>query len=310
MGEVMQKMEAGSELNVINKDFTPKKSMKEIASRVQSPSSILTHKQCPRKYYYQYVLKLPGKENIHLVRGKIAHTVLEKFFEINTDNMNPENYVEYMTHYVKNLFTALWNKNRKKIITLGLTEDKIVFYYEETIMMLANWLNNFLVRLRGELEGKTVKEAFEKLKPIALEQGVKCEEHMVRGFIDYIEEYQDTKGENKIALMDYKTSKSSKMTDNYKLQLAIYALLYEQKHGSKPHRVGIVFLKSGKEVCLDVDQELVDFAKFEIEQIHFATQTKDIKEYPMKPSPLCRWSTGQCDFYQQCFPNGGHRDHF
>ena len=32
--------------------------------RVQSPSSISTYKQCPRKYFYQYVLKLPTQGNI------------------------------------------------------------------------------------------------------------------------------------------------------------------------------------------------------------------------------------------------------
>jgi ATP-dependent helicase/DNAse subunit B len=50
--------------------------------RVQSPSSINTYNQCPRKYYYQYILKLPTRPSIHLVRGNIAHSVLEDFFSI------------------------------------------------------------------------------------------------------------------------------------------------------------------------------------------------------------------------------------
>ncbi len=302
-----------SELTIINQEFElkteviQKKSLKQIASRVQSPSSILTYKQCPRKYYYQYIAKLPTRENVHLVRGKIVHEVLERFFEIPLDEISDENYVEHLTYYVKNLFNGLWSKERPSIIKLGLTEDQIVFYYEETIMMLANWLNQFLVRLRGTIDGKDVRHGFEALRPVALEKGLSSDVHMVRGFIDYIEEYIDSTtpdGEKKVKVMDYKTSKSSELTDNYRLQLAIYALLYEETYGKKPNKVGLWFLKNGKEVCVNVDEELLQLAKFEVEQIHFNTQTKKIDDYHMKSGPLCKWSTGQCDFYDQCFPNG------
>ena len=226
------------------------------------------------------------------------------------EEINEDNYVEHFTYYVKNLFNALWSKDKPTIIKLGLTEDQIVFYYEETIMMLANWLNQFLIRLRHEMQTKNVRESFTVIKPVAMEQGLNSDLHMVRGFIDYIEEYTDSTtpaGEKKVRVMDYKTSKSSELTDSYRLQLAIYALLYEETYGKKPNKVGLWFLKNGKEVCVNVDEELINHAKFEIEQIHFNTQTKTISDYPMKSSPLCKWSTGQCDFFEQCFPNGKRR---
>ena len=53
--------------------------MKE--KKVQSPSSIKTYKQCPRKYYYSYILGLEQPPNVHTVRGNIAHSVLEHFFD-------------------------------------------------------------------------------------------------------------------------------------------------------------------------------------------------------------------------------------
>ena len=312
----MDEKEAG--LTILNQEFElkpaasplQKKSMKEIASRVQSPSSILTYKQCPRKYYYQYIAKLPTKENIHVVRGKVTHEVLERFFEIPLDEMNEQNYVEHCTYYVKNLFNALWSKERTTIIKLGLTEDQIVFYYEETLMMIANWLNQFLVQLRTEMQTKPVRESFDAIRPVALEKGLNSDVHMVRGFIDYIEEYVDSStpaNAKKVRLMDYKTSKSSELTDSYKLQLAVYALLYEETYGAKPNKVGLWFLKNNKQIMVNVDEELINLAKFEIEQIHFNTQTKKIDDYPLKPGPLCKWSTGQCDFFEQCFPDGRRR---
>ena len=50
-----------------------------------SPSSILTYKQCPRKFYYQYVEKLPTKKSFALVRGSIVHSVIEDFFKIDVE---------------------------------------------------------------------------------------------------------------------------------------------------------------------------------------------------------------------------------
>ena len=46
-------------------------------ARVQSPSSIITYRQCPRKYYYHYIENLPTKPSIHTIRGKIVHSVLQ-----------------------------------------------------------------------------------------------------------------------------------------------------------------------------------------------------------------------------------------
>ncbi|MFH0714507.1 MAG: PD-(D/E)XK nuclease family protein, partial [Candidatus Diapherotrites archaeon] len=45
-----------------------------------SPSAIATFSQCPRKFYYVYVERLPTKPTPHLVRGRILHKVLEDFF--------------------------------------------------------------------------------------------------------------------------------------------------------------------------------------------------------------------------------------
>jgi len=273
-----------------------------MSKRVQSPSSINTYKQCPRKYYYQYILKLPTKDNIHLVRGNVTHTVLEQFYEIDPSLLT-ENYIEELTYYVKNLFNAHWTKAYPKIIKMGLTEEQIVFYYQETIMMLANWLNHILQKLRKEMETKPIEEAFRSIKPAAIEQEFSSNELMVRGFVDYIEE-----DGNDIKIMDYKTSKKFELTPEYKLQLAIYALLYDKKYGKRPTKAGIWFLKHG-EILIDVNEELVKLAKFEIEQIHLATESDSIVDYPKHESPLCRYSTGQCDFYETCFKKHPQNTH-
>ncbi len=257
------------------------------ASRVQSPSSINTYKQCPRKYYYQYIAKLPTKQNIHTIRGSIVHSVLEDFFDhdIDTEGISGD---KLLLKAIK-LFEDHWEKKKDDLDSLGLDGSTLQYYYDDSKTMVIRWVSYILSRLNSMEE--ELPEAFNKLKPIR-EQRYKSEELSVMGFIDAIEEV-----DGKVRLIDYKTSKADKMTDEYKLQLGIYALLYKEKHDVYPDEVGLFLLKHGERM-LAVTDELVRNAKFEIENIHMSTQSRDMRDYPKKPGPLCNF----CDFYHLCFP--------
>ncbi len=262
-----------------------------MAPRVQSPSSINTYKQCPRKYYYQYVLKLEKKiPSIHLQRGKIVHSALEDFFKVDISNIDSKHYEFELKVILINLFKQKWNENQEELKKIELTEDQLKFYYEETLSMLNNWYNNFLKTLKPRVSIYGLNEAFNTIKPLT-EVHFMSEKHQVHGFIDAIHEI-----DGKVSLMDYKTSAREKLTEEYRLQLAIYALLYEEKYGKKPHLVGIDFLRH-KPHYLEVDQELIEFAKRECELIQKKTISEDIEDYPMNPGPLCKF----CDFYDICF---------
>lgn len=260
--------------------------------RIQSPSSINTYKQCPRKYYYQYVQGLATLPNIHQVRGNIAHSVLEDFYDLNLPKQ--ENYNQYYLSSVQRLFLSQWKKYHPKLETLHLSSDQESFYFEETMLMLMNWTNHFLRDLEKQLsEGNSLEEAFLKLTPIREKRYV-SEKYSVQGFIDAIHHLED-----KIQIIDYKTNADSEFKDSIRLQLAIYSLLYQEKHDMLPSKVGIFFLRH-KLKLIDVDDELLELAKKEIELVHQNTQSEKIEDYPCKTSPLCRWSSGQCDFYDVC----------
>ena len=264
--------------------------------RLQSPSSINTHKQCPRKYFYQYILKYPTKENIHCIRGNIAHTALEKFFDMDMNDLDKDSYKKEMSCHLKNRFDYAWTKAANRLQKLGLTDEQLSSYYNETTQMLANWITHFFTDLDKEMKENnlSLQQAFDKLKPIELEKEFRDMELMVRGFVDAIH-----KEDENIVLMDYKTSKTSELKPEYLLQLGIYAVLYEKHHGKYPKKVGLWFLKD-KAVKIDVTPKLIKDALFEIEQIHFATESDKISDYPKQESGLCKWSTGQCDFYDIC----------
>ncbi|MBS3138007.1 PD-(D/E)XK nuclease family protein [Candidatus Woesearchaeota archaeon] len=261
--------------------------------RIQSPSSINTYKQCPRKYYYQYMEKLPTKTSIHLVRGKLTHSVLEEFFKINASIITEDNYNYLLKILISDLFKKHWAASQQELDSLNLSTEDYLFYFNETQDMINDWLELFIEKLNKELQQYTLHEAFKLLTPIT-EIEYSSDILGVRGFVDAI-----FKHDEHVKIIDYKTSKKDQITEEYKLQLGIYALLYQQKHGITPKLVGIDFLRHG-ERFLEVDNALLKLAKKECELIHIRTKSDDIKEYPKKISSLCKWSTGQCNFYCTC----------
>lgn len=269
--------------------------------RVQSPSSIILFKQCPRKYYYKYIVGLPEQPSIHLVRGKITHEVLENFFNLDTKNITLKNYEFELKNTVQTLLLKYWQEHQKELNSFNFTKDQLTFYFEETAMMLLNWLNSFIDKVKS-FDSISFQEIFQKLIPLR-EQHFLSAELSVQGYVDSIEQFQ-----NETYIMDYKTSSHFDLNDDYKLQLAIYSLLYQEKHQKLPDKAGIYFLRY-KPKFIKVDQELLNLAKQAITNIHLKTQSQSILDYPKSESPLCKFSSGQCDFYEFCFGfNCGKKD--
>lgn len=261
-------------------------------SRVQSPSSINTFKQCPRKYYYQYIARLETKPSIHLLRGEIVHKVLEEFFQMS--DVSDKNFRLKFQMESLSLLQKHWNANLLELSQL-VSPEALEFYLHESQLMLLNITETFSRRFERELKkGIDAQAALRVISPIA-EQEFVSNNLQVRGFMDAIESTDDG-----VRIMDYKTSKTTEITDPYRLQLAIYALLYEEKHGKRPDKVGIYFLNASERL-LDVTDDLLVLARTEIAGIHKNTKSEDMKDYPMKPSRLCKWSTGQCDFFDLCY---------
>lgn len=234
------------------------------------------------------------------MRGNIAHSVLEDFFDIDTSEFTEENYELKIKSIIQALLFNIWGRYKERLNELDLNKDRERFYFEETMLMLMNWANHFIKDIKKTIEEKRClfQDAFNHLTPIR-EQEYKSEKRQVRGFIDAIRHVED-----EVHIIDYKTNSRFDMKDSIKLQLAIYSLLYYEKHGKIPNKVGIFFLRN-KLKMMDVDVELLELAKQEIDLIHIHTEQCDhVDDYPRTVTGLCKWSTGQCDFYEVCKPHG------
>ena len=246
--------------------------------RVESPSSINIYRQCPRRYYFQYIEKIPTRPSVHLARGSVAHKVFATI-----SSFIPKNKEE-LYEYSLRLLKKYWDDDE------FFKKDRHEEFFQETSLMVINWLNQFTNKI-DNLNMDFV-EGFNFLKPKLIEEEYRSENYQVRGFIDVVEEV-----DGKIRLMDYKTSKLKPgISEDYKLQLGIYALLYNEKNQKKAENVGIYFLR-GEEKILDVDDRLVEFAKEEIKKVHDSTDSDQILDYGKNKGPLCNY----CDFYDKCF---------
>ncbi len=258
--------------------------------RVQSPSSINTYKQCPRKYYFQYVEKLPTKPSPETTRGNVAHHTLEQFFDTDVKGITKKDCRSFLQNRIIELMLKNWDAAKKEWDIHKMTPVQTAQLKEGTVVMLFNWLNHFINRvLAMDCE---FPEAFAKLVP-AREEFLESSQYMVRGYIDAIEMV-----DGKVHIIDYKTSKAARLSQEYKLQMAIYLLLYQEKHGGLPDKASFFFLRHHP-LEVKVEQDLVDAAKREIMTIHAKTENAEKRdEYAMQPGPLCGW----CNFKIICFP--------
>ena len=274
-----------------------------MAKRVESPSSINTFKQCPRKYYYNYIEKIPTGTNIHCVRGNIVHSALENFYDADLGFFTHDSYETQFKIYLQRMLMEQWAAYKSELDKLDMSKLELRQYFEESMMMLLNWSDHFLKEFSEELpkHNNSLQETFKSLTP-QRELEYRSEKHSIRGFIDAIHEKN-----GEIHIVDYKTNKRSELKDSIKLQLAIYAMLYKEKHGVLPKKVGAFFVRDTLKM-IEANDFMVENAVAEIEAIHEHTsKTEDKNDYHQKTSPLCKWKTGQCDFYDVCKPFAGRR---
>ena len=92
--------------------------------RMQSPTSILTYMQCPRKYYYQYIKRLEQKPNIHLITGGIAHSTIQAFHNTDITTIKPEGFFQKLQRKIMEQFNQKWEERKKDLEKLDLSPEE------------------------------------------------------------------------------------------------------------------------------------------------------------------------------------------
>jgi hypothetical protein len=205
--------------------------------------------------------------SIHLIRGIAVHTAIGKFYsEVMNKGHTREEPV--LQEIIESALQDCWMDQKANLMKLDLTGDEIMFFYRESVGMTQNFVHDFLA-----------SDGLSASKP-TIEKTLFSKKYMTLGRIDAIHNSQAPP-----LLVDFKTSKSRELKEEYKVQMAIYSILYEENFGAKP-TVGIHFVKfkEGLET-FTIGDDYLDEVKSMILETHEKTQSENIEDYPC----TCGW---------------------
>jgi CRISPR/Cas system-associated exonuclease Cas4 (RecB family) len=191
-----------------------------------------------------------------------------------------------------------WFESREEFENLNLSPEEVNSFYGEARSMIASFCQHHFNKLiacqyRYNIPGS---EAFRRLRP-KTETKITSEKLGVMGVIDAIHNFN-----GQTVIIDYKTSKKSEIDSDCLIQLAIYSLLYRESQGRIPDKVGVHFLRYGEKVIYTTP-ELLALGEEKCNEIRNLTKSEKEAEYPRKVSGLCKYRSGQCDYYEICMPN-------
>jgi len=239
-----------------------------------SYSQLHVYEDCPRKYEYSYVLRVPQKPNSTLSFGITIHNTL------------------------KELYVALkHSKESLEGVYAPPTVKDLLGYYEK------NWVSTGYEstkqeQLRKEEGRKMLKKYFSKMyseeqRPLKLEESfsVHFGNSTFSGKIDRIDIVGD-KGE--VCIVDYKTGKVKSDANIKKdLQLPLYAVFAQEKLGLNVVGAKYIFVESMEEIEVDISQKRKDLAK---EKLLEAIDNIQNRRFVATPGFVCNF----CDYNSVC----------
>lgn len=230
-------------------------------------SRIDTYQNCPRKFRYGYIDRLPTKPSPHLSFGSSVHAALEAFYDRKLPSCPSE----------EELLGFLYDNWDSRGFT-GLDRSEQLAFYRHAQEVL----RRFHRRNAATYRLPAATEAWFEM-PIE-------HEAVVVGSIDRVD--VDDGG---FRIVDYKTNR--KVKDRRRvagsLQLSLYAMACRHLYGSLPRTVSLDFVVPGVTITVDRDELDLDAAR----QAVLATAAAVRAEaFTPTPNPLCDW----CDFRAAC----------
>jgi len=267
--------------------------MDDIKLRV-SFSALETFKTCPRKYYYNYIQKLPRIDRPWFVFGNFNHLILEKFFKyiIYYKKRNREFNIKYLMGRAFSSALRTYARQADSGVGLPLTSKQV----DETKVIL----KKFYDKIKDNLPNVLFVE-----KKFTIDLGNNI---TLIGYIDRVDKNPD----GSLRIVDYKTSKKHYPVDK-NIQLDLYSIGVKESLGQNDLKIykQLDFIKVGK--CTDPNLEhdnskdaeiMADVKKTSLLiQDMRATSSNDQDVWVPIENEFC-WS---CDFKRECFRSRGLR---
>lgn len=240
-----------------------------------SPSSINTFNQCPLRYKYSRIDRLPEPPSEASLLGNFVHEVLEQLYVVDPDMRDQQ--------VARTIARQLWDE---KYV------NEVVGYVRPEKFNDFRWNAWFCIENLWKVEKPTETE----LDGIEFELNGEVEGVQLKGFID---RFTVDELDGKIVISDYKTGKvpAAKWEEDKFFQLSVYATLMKNLGIGEAKRLDLIYLKKPVVLSRSVSQDRIDNATKVIVEtrkgIDHRCETGNFE--PIK-SLLCNW----CAFKPQC----------
>jgi RecB family exonuclease len=236
-----------------------------------SVSKVKTFKDCPAKFRYTYIEKLPRKEWEHHIFGTFLHEVLETFHQTIIEGSTDPDHLIMTLSFKESLknFGAKLTKKAK----------------DEAWAIIKSYL--MLIKSQKEEQILPIVKNVEKGFYIDIDGKV-----LLNGYIDRVQ--NDSDGILHVA--DYKTTKNKKYLKNDWFQLETYAfVLFLEDPNLQKIKGSYILLRHNFEfITKEFTRDIL--SSTESSFLKYAEQILSEKIYRANPTRLCDY----CDFKDVC----------
>jgi len=243
--------------------------MTAVAPPHLSPSSMSTFRQCPLKFKYNKIDKIPDPSGKEALMGNFVHDVLEELYGLPPEDRSQEQ--------AQSLARSIWDGQNWGQRVHPLVPD------EEEYRMF-RWKAWWCIENLWKIENP------EHVEPDGLEYELNGEVSGVKlkGFIDRFT--MDESGG--VVISDYKTGKvpREQYVDDRFLQLRIYGTLVDTLDIGRTASLELLYLKDGVKFEVPFSEEVL---------INTSAYVRDVKDdidkacatgdFPAQKSVLCGW---------------------
>lgn len=238
-----------------------------------SVSKIKTFNQCPAKYRYNYIDRLPRKSWDHFTFGNFLHEILEKFHEeLMSDNEQP-------WHQLMSKCFSEISKNEE------FQKDLTKSQKDESFKILNVYLK--------QITAQQNKDALPKVIGVETPFYVNINDKiLLNGYIDRVQIDPD----DILHVSDYKTTKNKKylVKDDFQLLTYSYVMCLADTDLKKV-RASYMLLRHNFET-INKTYNRKKIMTVGDKYLEYAEKIDREKLWRPKPSNLCRW----CDFCDVC----------
>ena len=242
-----------------------------------SPSGAATFEQCPCRWRFRYVDRLPDPPGVDALVGTFAHRVLEHLMETHPIRRTQDE--------ARRIARTLWPE-------MAGSEDYRDLELDDEQALEFRWQAWSAIEGLWHLEDPACVD----VRATEQQVSVMLDDVPFRGVVDRVESEPDG-----LVISDYKSGRapSARYAPSRLQQVLLYAAAIAALTGEQPVRAQLLYLKQ-RVVATAVTPVALDGAVERLKStFHAIAEACDGDDFPARPGPLC----GYCAYADRC-PEG------